>query len=381
MRIAFISDGSPTKVSTWSGTPYHMLTELRRRFGSVTVIDTPTLDSLFAKANTLNRLGFMPAREPLATSLFTHLLEARLRQIRPDVVLAVAAEHKVAGLGAEWPVVVVSDSFFGNMVHYYPQYRHLSARTIALGDRQQRQLIERGWPIMLSSDWAVDTAAEYYGQPVSRFEMVPFGANLMREAPRPPVARPPGPLKLLFVGYDWVRKGGQIVFDAFKRLRSPDAQLHIVGCRPPETIGHPGVVYHGVLDKDDATDAENLDDLFRSASLFFMPSRQEACAVAFAEACAFGLPCVAADTGGVGTIVVDQVTGLMLPLAAGGEEFARIIDDLWEDEARYLAMRAAARAAFETRLNWRAWGDAAEAIMLSTMRKRQAFAHHAANSS
>lgn len=219
--------------------------------------------------------------------------------------------------------------------------------------------------ILLSSQWAVSTAADHYAVSPARFTVAPMGASL---DPEPGPAPPPpegGPLKLLFVGYDWRRKGGKIVLEAFRRLRADlsDAELHIVGCSPEAARGVAGVSIHGKLSKIDPAAARKLDELYRAASFFFVPSRQEAFGVVFSEACAHGLPPIAADTGGVATTIEHGLNGVLLPLSAGPDDFAQAISAIWGDRSAYLAMRAAAREAYDARLNWRAWGEAMETAL------------------
>ncbi len=186
-----------------------------------------------------------------------------------------------------------------------------------------------------------------------------MGANL-DEDPGPGSFRPSlGALTLLFVGYDWNRKGGPLVLDTFAELkrRIGRVTLHVVGVTPENTRGVEGVIHHGVLRKSSPEERERLIELFRTASFFFMPSRAEAFGLVYCEACAFGLPPVAADTGGVGEIIEHGVNGLLLPTSATASDYADAIQAVWSDGARYRAMQAHARQAFEKRLNWRAWGD------------------------
>ena len=154
--------------------------------------------------------------------------------------------------------------------------------------------------------------------------------------------------------------------DSFKGLRERfgDAELHIAGCSPPQAQGVEGVIVHGRLDKSDPEQAARLEALFRDSSFFIMPSRQEAYGLAYCEACAFGLPPIGADTGGVGTIVRDGENGLLLPLDADPGDYVRAIGTMWSDAAAYRDLQIGARESFEARLNWRAWGDQIEQELL-----------------
>ena len=368
LRLAVVSLATPRERSSWSGTPHAILGELTRRFAHVDVIDTPRLDAVLLRTTGLSRIGLLPGREPAVSDWCGRHLERRLCALAPDAVVVIAAEPKVAALAGRWPMVVISDSFFANMLDYYPRYTGLSHRTRDAGHGQQRRLLDGGAIVLLSSLWAARTAAEAYGRPLSRFRIAPFGANVEPDVP-PVATRERGPLRLLFVGYDWARKGADLAVETLGLLRGRlgDVELHMVGCRPPNGALAPGVHAHGPLRKDRPEEMQRLKALFAEASFLFTPSVQEAYGLIFAEACAFGLPSIAVDTGGVGEIIRHGENGLLLPPSAGAAQHADAIAALWADPAAHRAMRTAARRAFEQRVNWRIWGDACEAAVVEAV--------------
>ena len=363
MRIAFVSLGSPFNRASWSGIPYYALRELSRRFNDLTVIDTPKADESLRYASSLAAIGVLVSREPVVTHAFANWLDKRLTEADADAVVSIGAAHKVAYIDPKWPVVHVADALFGPLVDYYPKYRPLNGRSRRIGNALQRHLIDRNQPIMLTSDWAARSAAEYYNVPPSRFAVAPLGANFDIEPAAYERAAQGEKLKLLFVGYDWPRKGGALVLKVFRELRRHigDAELHIVGCKPAETFGVAGVIHHGHLSKTDPDQAALLESLFRECSFLFMPSQQEAFGLAYCEACAFGLPSIARDTGGVSAIIQNGSNGLLFGVDADVQDYVAGIREIWSDEPRYLAMTRAARAAFENRLRWNVWGAAIEA--------------------
>ena len=365
MRVAVVSLGSPFERTSWSGIPYYALRELRRRFDDVVVIDTPRVDKALRRASGLSKLGLLVLREPMVTAAFARYLNRRLEAIQADVVISIGAAHKVAYIDPKWWVIHVADGLFAPIIEYYPKYHALSPRARRVGDKLQAHLIARGQPIAVTSAWAAWSAAEAYGVPVRRFKVAPIGANLDADPGKVALRSNTGPLKLLFVGYDWRRKGGDIVLATFRILRAslPDAELHVVGCNPAEVRGVPGVMVYGALSKAEPGPAAALNDLFRNAGFLFMPSREEAYGLVYCEACAYGLPPVARDTGGVGSIVRHRWNGLLLDATAEAQAYADEIRAIWSDGARYAAMQTAAREAFETRLNWSAWGAEIETLM------------------
>lgn len=368
MRLAFIALDTPTRRSSWSGTPSFAYDEIRRRFSDTHLIDTIRFDRILGLGRHVRKFaGYDLLREPLVTRAYARLIEPVLEEITPDAIISVGASHKLADISPKWPIVHISDALFSLIVDYYPSYKSMSARHRRLGNEVQQKLIDRAKVILLTSDWAVDAARRDYDiKRGTRLLAVPLGANLEKDPP--PLQMPdegPGiavPLKLLFVGGDWTRKGGPLVLDTFSllRMRIPDAELHIVGCRPEDALDRPGVTVHGSLSKADPAEFAKLTQLYAGSSMFFMPSRQEAYGIAYCEACAYGLPSIALNTGGVPTIIKNNVNGLLLDIDVTAESCAAEIERLWQNRPAWVAMRMAARKAYETRLNWRSWGDAVE---------------------
>jgi glycosyltransferase involved in cell wall biosynthesis len=88
-----------------------------------------------------------------------------------------------------------------------------------------------------------------------------------------------------------VRKGGDLVLEAFRRLHEEDGGLRLVIAGPAEdpAPGMEGVEYVGDVGN------EALGRLMASSDVFVMPSRFEAYGLVFPEAMAAGLPCVGRD--------------------------------------------------------------------------------------
>lgn len=357
MRLAFISLGSPLDRSSWSGIPWYSFREVRRRYPDTHLVDTARIDRWMRRTSPLQRIGVLLSRSDLVARGFSLHVNRQLERIQPDIVIAVAAAHKIAYLDPKWPMIYVSDAMFMTVVTYYERYFRLSARAIADGDRLQHTMLERADAVLLASDWAVQSAAAHYHLPPERLKTVPMGANLDVDPEFAPPDRG-GPLRLLFIGYDWHRKGGELVLAVWRELRKQTgtAELHIVGCRPEEAEGLEGVTLHGVLRKSDPADYAKLSRLFAISSFFFMPSRQEAFGIVYCEAAAFGRPSIATATGGVPSAVENDVTGILLPLDASVLDYAARISEVWADSDRYARMCEAARLAYRDRLSWQAWG-------------------------
>ncbi|NMT63789.1 glycosyltransferase family 4 protein [Marinobacter orientalis] len=116
--------------------------------------------------------------------------------------------------------------------------------------------------------------------------------------------------RILFVAsHSFERKGGVTLLNAFRKVREslPEAQLVLVG--RDWNIDEPGVEVHGFLDKRDPVDNEKYQQLFRNASMFVMPSFNEAFGEVFVEAMSHGLPCIGTNTGVMPEIICGNNAG------------------------------------------------------------------------
>ncbi|MCJ2180044.1 glycosyltransferase family 4 protein [Novosphingobium album (ex Hu et al. 2023)] len=372
MRIAYISLASPLSRRSWSGIPWYSLRALQQRFPDIHVVDTPRLDRIVEKLGAAEHFGVTVRRNPLVSCLYQRIINEALERIQPDAVVGVGSAHKLALIDQKWPLVYVADALYGTVVDYYHKYRGYTARAKASGNDLQRKLLAHTDRVLVASSWAAEEAIERYDLPPGKVSVAPLGANIDNV---PAFANPPatGPLRLIFVGYAWERKGGPLVLDIWRELyrrTQGNTELHIIGSRPKAARGLDGVIVHGAINKNDPAAYKTFTDLYQSAHFLIMPSRQEAYGIVYCEAAAFGRPAVAAKTGGVAMIVQDDVTGLLLPLDTSPEAYADRILSLWRDTGRYQAMCHAARKDFEERLNWTCWSQSVETAIRETVASR-----------
>jgi glycosyltransferase involved in cell wall biosynthesis len=168
---------------------------------------------------------------------------------------------------------------------------------------------------------------------------VPFGANLEtlptgREVNAAIAERPRTRCRLLWMGVDWERKRGDLVVEVAKRIEAQGipVELTVVGCRPPGDRELPEWVnVEGFVSKRTAVGTARLTELFARSHFLVMPSLAEAYGLVYCEAAAYGVPAVAAHTGGVPTIVVDDETGVLEDPSAEADAYAGRIIALMRD--------------------------------------------------
>lgn len=193
---------------------------------------------------------------------------------------------------------------------------------------REHEVYRRASWIFTASEWVRRSLIADYGVAPSKAVAVGEGCNLpaplldrRRESDRGGAY---DGRTVLYVGYEFERKGGPVLLDAFRRVRAavPDAELLIAG---PRRIGHelpPGARLLGPVPKDE------LVRLYSRATAFVLPSLFEPFGLVLIEAMEHAVPCIASDLCAIPEIVVDGETGLLAPAAhppALAERIVRVL--------------------------------------------------------
>jgi glycosyltransferase involved in cell wall biosynthesis len=164
---------------------------------------------------------------------------------------------------------------------------------------------------------------------------------------------------LLFLGVSWENKGGNIAFDTLLALLQSgiDATLTVCGCVPPDELHHPKMKVIPFLNKNDAQQKKALDQLFIMSDFLILPTRFDCTPIVFCEAGAFGLPCIAPITGGIASVITEDVNGFLVPYDASGSTYAEKIKAVYTDEKKYSDLVISSRNNYERQLNWNSWAE------------------------
>jgi glycosyltransferase involved in cell wall biosynthesis len=181
--------------------------------------------------------------------------------------------------------------------------------------------------------------------PSEKVHVVGLGANhavtgdLGRDWSRP---------RFLFIGWDWERKNGPMLLTAFARVRErfPDATLDLVGRHP--RVDQEGVFAHGARPLNDHAERAYVENLYRTATAFVLPSVHEPSGTVHIEAASAGIASIGTTNGGAATCIGDA--GFLVDPS----EPERLVEAMCElaipETAKALGERAARRAKLFT---WR----------------------------
>jgi glycosyltransferase involved in cell wall biosynthesis len=362
-RIAFVSQANPSDIKAWSGSIYHMRRGLEaagclvRAVGPLEVPQRAYLRAKRLLLLTLARRNHLFDREPFVLRSWATQVERALAGIEHDIVLS-PSTLPLARLRTGKPTVFWTDACFAGMLDYFEPMSRLSSSNIRNGHAAEQATLDRCSLAVYASDWAAEGAKAAYTVDPAKVRVIPFGANLSTERSREEIlslvaARRRLPLRLLFIGVDWKRKGGDLAVDIAARLNAGGlpCELDIVGCAAPGA--QPSFVHqHGFLSKNRPEEAARLDALFRAASFFVLPSQAECFGVVFPEAASYGLPSLARRTGGIPNAVLEGCNGSTFPPEADAAPYAAWIRQALSSADNYERLALLAHETQRTRLSW-----------------------------
>src|SRR5262249_25168695 len=181
--------------------------------------------------------------------------------------------------------------------------------------------------------------------------------------------RPTDVCKLLFIGTDWYRKGGDIAVagvESFKSL-GVEKKKKGVGCDNSEKTPEKGLLKE-LLSKRTNEGRALIHQLFVESHFLLVPSRADCVPVVIAEAASFGVPVVATNVGGISTVVTNNVNGHIFP---SGPDFiteaSRVILKAMETPHNYRQLPMNSFAQYEVRLNWKSEGRRVHELLNSVV--------------
>ena len=281
----------------------------------------------------------------------------KLVEHKIDIIFAPCASTEFALLKTDLPIVYLSDTSFNQVRDYYGWWTDLSAYSIKESNKIEKMAMDKSKAIIYSSRWAADYAINYYNIDPNKINIIGFGANLETPGQVSFIKDYNNTITFLFLGVDWIRKGGDIALKTVEKLAEIgyNVKLLVCGCIPPVNSKVMEVI--PFLNKNNQEDNLKLQRLLTESHFLFLPTRADCTPIVFCEAAAYGLPIITTDTGGVTSIVENSVNGFTLPFKATVQDYVDTIKYLLNTPEKIMAISISARTKYETELNWDVFGE------------------------
>ena len=372
MKIGFISASDSRSKYPWSGTIYYTAKALEKHCGEVIHLG-PVPGHPMLRGKITNKLlqciglRYDYMHDYTLARTYARYFTQKISHEKFDVLIACAGATEVALLDTPIPIVGIADITSHLAQGYYKQFSNLLNKKVQ--NEIEQKFLDTCSAVLYSSEWAASSARKDYKNVTAKIETIEFGANI-DDGDIPThdsiVNKIQSPLcRLLFIGVDWERKGGDIAFRTLLELlkRGVNTSLTVCGCIPPKKYSHPQVTVIPFLNKNNQSDRLAMNNLYMNSDFLFVPTRKEAYGIVFCEAAAFGLPAISTATGGVTQIIKNDINGYTLHENAQEDLYASTIERIWLDKKLYFQLVQSSRNEYNTRLNWDTWGKKATAVI------------------
>lgn len=322
MKVAVVNTYGVKDIKNWSGIPFHLSLFLEKVFGSnVHFIEVPLKRGVYSYLKGLyyNRIKHQNYlsdfdRDVLAAN---HNAFKEVRDGDFDLIITFQF-FIIPGLkNGKSKIIFWSDATFQNLLNYYQYVSNLPPSSVPGIHAIQKEALQISDAIIFSSAWAVDSAIHDYSTDPQKLKIIPFASNL-NVVPSPSDIseiikdRRIDPLKLLFLGIDWERKGGDDAVAVVNALNKKGikAILYVVGIDvPPAYAGQENILSLGFINKNVEDGEKKMIALFKECSFMILPTKADCTPVAFSEANSYGLPVITTKVGGITSVVIDNVNG------------------------------------------------------------------------
>jgi glycosyltransferase involved in cell wall biosynthesis len=326
----------PNSPKTWSGSGLFMLKAMSCAgiLNGAVGIRVPRLHNSFLLAKNFNRNRSVWRTHYYFDPAYRHALSEAASHVSVSSALLFQLGHMFS-LPDAFPSKKCVSYHDGNLAVRLGSgfgFEGVSRQRIDQSLRYEERVAGQMAAIFTMSEYVRQSFISDYHVPSQRVFNVGAGINLSDF----PLANPHKDYtvpRILFIGTEFVRKGGVQLLQAFRVVRDtlPDAELHIVG---PEKLGDlpGGVVFHGHLSKANPDDRSKLESLFRYCTLFVLPSLYEPFGIAPLEAMLYQIPCLVTDAWALRETVTPGINGDLVPKGSVNDLSTKLLQMLSNPE-------------------------------------------------
>jgi glycosyltransferase involved in cell wall biosynthesis len=384
MKIAYVTTYDAKDIKKWSGVGYHIARALENQSLLLEYIGSlkekyslplkakQYLSNYFSKKLPIKR--YLRDRDTLIVKNYAHQVSSKLSKINPDLVFS-PGTIPIAYLECNQPIAFWTDCTFSGLIDFYPEFTNLSKETIRDGHALESSALNRCKLAIYSSEWAAQTAIDCYQVDPGKVKVVPFGANIecnrsLDDLKTIVDSRPSNKCKLLFLGVNWYRKGGDIAFEVVKELNKIglNTELTVVGCLPTVNEPLPNFVKSiGFISKSTEEGRNQINKFLAESHFLILPTIADCNPIVFCEANSFGVPCLSTNVGGIPTVTKDDVNGKTFPKGTSIAEYCAYVYKLFSDYSQYKKLALSSFNEYQSRLNWSVSGQTVKKLLMELM--------------
>ncbi|MDC0584661.1 glycosyltransferase family 4 protein [Bacteroidales bacterium] len=367
IKIGIVTRRDATDKREWSGTLYSMTQTLEKHVGDVYSLGPYNPKGLNFLLKAIRKISkwvfnknYMILYNWFLAKRYKKFFEKKISEQKPDIIVAISSAVEMSMLNVDIPIIYVGDTTLKLLRNYYEPFSNLSKFSILESELIERLCFKNSKSLVFSSTWAYDSAISDYKVDEKKIHLIPYGANFVNLPKTEDIINKPvdDVCNLFFIGVDWVRKGGELAYQTFIELKKMGLKVHftVIGTLIPNDYPKDDTTEIKFLDKNDPEQAKTLYDIFMNTNFLIVPTRADCTPIVFNEANAFGIPVISTNTGGIASVITNNVNGYIFELSDSPKLYAQKIHELYSDTEKYKKLVLSSRKEYDTRLNWDNWG-------------------------
>jgi glycosyltransferase involved in cell wall biosynthesis len=288
-------------------------------------------------------------KNPLAFEARSRLAAKQVYKHNPDLVLQIGVTFDATRFQSVVPMCIYTD-YTAVLSARRPDILRspFSTPERKLWLSMEKEAYQRATHIFVRSYLVLDSLVKDYDISTEKISITGGGVNF-HPLPEIPVHDTNADPQILFIGKEFIRKGGDLLLLAFALVRKelPTARLRIItGEKVPAYLPLAGVeIFPATWDR------EVIHANYQAADLFVLPSRLETWGDVLLEAMTYGLPCVGMENDAMGEIIRADESGLLVP-AGDVSALASALLHLLRDPGLRIRMGAVGRKRVEANFTW-----------------------------
>ena len=354
MRINFVTNQN-LKVTSggWSGINSNLYNQLKEKYELNYVGPVAPKSFLFEKiVSKTNRLLGLKGNFHFFSNKRLDLIKKIVsKEIKDSDYNFFFGQTPWVGCEFDTPYGVYLDASFLTYMEIYSDPKKFNKNDLLRISGKEGKWLQKAKHIFVGSQWTWDEMIKHYDLDESQKIIVHTGGNI--ELPSEDIYN--GELNFVFISLNFVKKGGAICIETFKKIRAiyNNATLTIIGEKPSDDILNiEGVVYAGLLNKLDSNDLQKFRDILSGAFLLIHPTVMDTMGAVLIEAGYFGCPSIAPKSFGIPELIINNKTGLTVDVPFNSEDFSSKIINLIKNRDEYVMMRENVWKHTHSNLTW-----------------------------
>jgi len=386
IKIAYVTyfGALSAQYDGWSGTSYYISEVLKNQGFEISKISFADKKPPFvgrqkqAFYKRFYKKEFLPYFDFAFLKRKAKLIEKEIRDISPDLVFVpgyLPSHLPFAFIDYPKPLVLWSDATFHLLTKYLPPYTDLVREAQTTWLDAEKIVYQKSRALIFSTGWSVRSAIDDFGLSPEKVFEIPFGANIPNQYGPTEIQqfilnRQVDVCNLLFIGRNWIGKGGDVAVAVASQLneRGIKTKLTMVGSIPPKNTYLPDYIQIiPLINKDTPDGLLRLQSLLAQAHFLVHPTLIDCSPIVICEANSFGVPCLARKVGGVPWVIHSGKNGEVFEDERIVDEFCKYIETYWHNRKSYQELALSSYEEYCSRLNWHSSGEAVKNLLLARL--------------